>query len=65
MQVLWNSKVKFASVSQLLGLALCSLFESVSGPFTSPGLTVWAPTVHLHEAGSFNTPVVPSLRGTN
>ena len=25
MQVLWNSKLKFVSVSQLLGLALCSL----------------------------------------
>ena len=35
MQVLWNTKVKFVSVSQLLVLALCSLFGSVSGPFTA------------------------------
>ena len=40
MQVLWNSKVKFVSVSQLLGLALYSLFESVSGPITAPGFIV-------------------------
>ena len=40
MWVLWNSKVKFVSVSQLLGLALWSLFGFVYGPFTVPGLTV-------------------------
>ena len=40
MQVLWNSKMKFVSVFQLLQLALCSLFGSVSGPFTAPGLIV-------------------------
>ena len=32
MQVLWNSKVKFVSVSQLLGLALWSLSASVTVP---------------------------------
>ena len=40
MQVRWNRNGKFVSVSQLLGLALCSLFGSVSGPFTVPGLIV-------------------------
>ena len=30
----------FVSVSQLLGLALCSLFGSVSEPFTVPDLIV-------------------------
>ena len=40
MQVLWNTKVKFVSVSQLLGLGLWSLFGSESGPFTAPGLIV-------------------------
>ena len=33
-QVLWNSKVKFVSLSQLLGW---HLFESNSGPFSAPG----------------------------
>ena len=37
LQVLWNSKVKFVSLSQLLGLPL---FWSDSGPFTDPGLIV-------------------------
>ena len=40
MPATWHRKVKFASVSQLLGLALCILFKSVSGPFTAPGLIV-------------------------
>ena len=40
MQILWNSKVKFVSFSQLLGLALWSLFGSDSSPFTAPGLIV-------------------------
>ena len=40
MQVLWNSKVKFISVSQLWLLALCFLFGSAPGPFTAPGLIV-------------------------
>ena len=41
MQVLWNSKVKFVSVSQLLGLlALWSLFGSDSGPLTVLGLII-------------------------
>ena len=40
MEVLWNSKMKFVSVSQLLGLVLQSLFGSDSGPFTTPGLIV-------------------------
>ena len=40
MQVLWNNIVKFVSVSQLLGSALCSLFGSVSGPFSAPDLSV-------------------------
>ena len=35
LQVLWNSKVKFVSVSQLLGW---SVFGCDSGPFTVPGL---------------------------
>ena len=38
MPATWHRKVKFASVSQLLGLALCSFFGSVSRPFTAPGL---------------------------
>ena len=37
LQVLWSSKVKFVSLSQLLG---CPLFGSNTGPFTVPGLTV-------------------------
>ena len=40
MPIVWHSKVKFVSVSQLLGLAFCSLYGSVSGPFTTPGLIV-------------------------
>ena len=32
LQVLWNSKVKFVSLSQLLG---CPLFGTDSGPFTA------------------------------
>ena len=40
MPALWDSKVTFVSVSQSLGLALCSLFRSVSGPFVSPHLIV-------------------------
>ena len=40
MQVIWNSKLKFVSGSQLFRIALCSLFGSVSGPFTAPGLNV-------------------------
>ena len=38
MQVLLNSKVKFVSFSQLLGLVFLSLFRSDSTPFTAPGL---------------------------
>ena len=41
MQVLWDIEVKFFSVSQLLELALCSLFGSVSGTFTAAGLIVY------------------------
>ena len=37
MQVLWSSKVKFVSLSQLLG---CLLFGSDSGLFTVPGFIV-------------------------
>ena len=37
LQVLWSSKVKFVSLSQLLG---CSLFGSNSGLFTVPGFIV-------------------------
>ena len=37
MQLLSNSKVKFVSVSQLLALALWSLFGSVSCPYTAQG----------------------------
>lgn len=40
MKVLWNNKVKFVSVSELLGLALLLLFGSVSGPFKAPGFIV-------------------------
>ena len=40
MQLLSNSKVKFVSVSQLLALALWSLFGSDSSPFIAPGLIV-------------------------
>ena len=40
MQVLWDSKMRFVSVSQMLGLTSCFLFGSFSGPFTAPGLTV-------------------------
>ena len=36
-QVLWSSKVKFVSLSQLLG---CPLFGSISGLFTVPGFIV-------------------------
>ena len=39
-RVVWNSKLKFFSVSQLLGLALWLLFGSDSSPFTAPGLIV-------------------------
>ena len=38
MPALWYSKVTLVSVS--MGLALCSPFRSVSGPFISPGLIV-------------------------
>ena len=34
MPALWDSKVTFVSVSQFLGLALCSPFQSVSEPLT-------------------------------
>ena len=37
LQVLWSSKVKFVSLSQLLG---CPLFGSNSGLFTVPGFIV-------------------------
>ena len=37
---LWDSKMKYVAVSQFWGLALCSLFQSVSGPFITPGLIV-------------------------
>ena len=37
LQVLWGSKVKFVSLSQLLG---CPLFGSNSGLFTVPGFIV-------------------------
>ena len=37
LQVLWSSKVKFVSLSQLLG---CSLFGSNFGLFTVPGFIV-------------------------
>ena len=37
LQVLWNSKVKFVSLCQLLG---CPLFGSNSGLFTVPGFIV-------------------------
>ena len=40
MPALWDSKVTFVSVSQFLGLALCSHFRSVSGPFVTPCLIV-------------------------
>ena len=40
MSAVWHSKVTLVSVSQFWGLALCSLFGSVSGPLTDPGLTV-------------------------
>ena len=33
MPALWDSKVTFVSVSWVLGLALCSPFQSVTGPF--------------------------------
>ena len=36
MPALWDSKVTFVSVSQHLGLALCSPFGSVSGHFVTP-----------------------------
>ena len=35
MPSLWESKVAFVSVSQFLGLALCSPFRSVSGHFVA------------------------------
>ena len=37
MQGLWRSKVKFVSLSQLLG---CPLFGANSGVFTAPGFIV-------------------------
>ena len=37
LQVLWNSKVKFVSLSQLLG---CPLFGSNFGLFTVPGFII-------------------------
>ena len=37
LQVLWSSKVKFVSLSQLLG---CPLFGCNSGLFTVPGFIV-------------------------
>ena len=37
MNILWSSKVKFVSLSQLLG---CPLFGSNSGLFTVPGFIV-------------------------
>ena len=37
LQLLWSSKVKFVSLSQLLG---CPLFGSNSGLFTVPGFNV-------------------------
>ena len=40
MPVLWDSKVTFVSVSQFWGLALCSPFGFVFGPFITPGLIV-------------------------
>ena len=40
MQLLWDSKVKFVSASQLLALALCSLSGSVFCSFTAPGVIV-------------------------
>ena len=40
MPALWYSKVTFISVSQFWGLALCSPFGSVSGPFVTPRLIV-------------------------
>ena len=36
LQVLWSSKMKFVSLSQLLGWPL---FGSKSGPLTAPGFT--------------------------
>ena len=43
MPVLWDSKVKFVSVSHFWGLALCFPCGSVSGPFTTPHLIVSLP----------------------
>ena len=40
MPVLWDCKVKFVLVSQLLGLAFCSFCGSVFGPFTTADLIV-------------------------
>ena len=40
MPALWDSKVTFVSVSQFWGLALCSPFGFVFGPFITPGLTI-------------------------
>ena len=40
MPILWDSKVTFVSVSQCWGLALCSLFGSISGPFVTASLIV-------------------------
>ena len=40
MSVPWESKVTLVSVSQFWGLALCSPFLSVSGPFVTPHLLV-------------------------
>ena len=40
MSVPWESKVTLVSVSQFWGLALCSPFGSVSGPFVTPRLIV-------------------------
>ena len=43
-QVLWNSKVKFVSLSQLLR---CPLFGSKSGLFRVPGFIVSPPPVYV------------------
>ena len=40
MPALWDSKMTFVSVSRFLGLALCSPFQSVSGPFVTLYLIV-------------------------
>ena len=50
MQLLSNSKVKFVSVSQLLALALWSLFGSDSSPFIAPGhiVSLWGGKKKTH-----------------